>query len=257
MLRSTLLFVVLAWTMGCGIVPEEESKLADGARCDEAKQCQSGVCTRDALCAPSVCDCPGDSCPAQGAHSADCGSEWVCVASTNLIEGVGEFFGAGNDNDGYCQLPCSAGCLDHYLCSGDFCVPEVGWADPVPSVTWSGAAEGALTGKGAETTVEIEREKAVALSASASSPSGSKIESFSWNLVDDSGIPTMSSGAMVDLTIDAEHTFRRAELTVSDAKMSASLLYVIFQACSGNGEPCGFEGSGCCKACDTATNLCE
>jgi len=34
-------------------------------------------------------------------------------------------------------------------------------------------------------------------------------------------------------------------------------MYVIFNGCSGVGEQCGYQGSGCCTSCDTATNVCN
>jgi hypothetical protein len=168
------------------------------------------------------------------------------------------FFSGDQDNDGYCQLPCSAGCPDHYACGGQFCEPILGWTDPVPSVTWSGAAEGTLSGKDGSMTVNIEHAKTVSLVASATSPVDSAIKSFDWTLVNgDSGERLMSSGENVDLMIDPGGSYRRAELTVTDAKLRASTMSVVFQSCSGAGEECGYQGSGCCNSCDSATNLCE
>jgi hypothetical protein len=181
----------------------------------------------------------------------------LCVLSTNVVEDIGQFFSGDRDNDGYCQLPCSAGCPEHFACGGEFCAPIPGWADPVPSASWSGAAEGTVTGAGAEMKVPLERDKPVTLTASATSPADAKISTFGWNLVDESGTQTTSTGETVDVTIAPGGSYRRAELTVTDAKMRAGLLYVIFEACSGAGEECGFQGSGCCSSCDDASNSCQ
>jgi hypothetical protein len=256
-LWSIGVLALAAMSAGCSVLPHEDEKVADGLHCTEAAQCKSGFCTRDELCAASSCDCPGDSCNANGEHSGDCDNAALCVASTNVVEDIGQFFSGDRDNDGYCQLPCDAGCPEHFACGGDFCVPIVGWADPVPSARWSGAAEGALTGKGAEQTVPLERGKGVTLTASATSPSDASIASFAWTIVNESGLRTPSNGETVDVTIEPSGSFSRAELTVTDAKMRAGLLYVIFQGCSGAGDECGFQGSGCCNGCNDANNLCQ
>jgi hypothetical protein len=251
-----LVLVLAAWCAGCGILPEEPTKLADRAHCEKADQCKSGYCSSDGLCAPSSCDCSGDTCPANGQHSSDCASNELCVLSTSIVEDIGQFFSGDKDNDGYCELPCTQTCPEHFSCGGEFCTPILGWADPVPSVTWSGGAEGMLTGKGAEQMVPLEHGKPVILTASAESPQGTKLKPFAWTVVNDSGERAESTGESVDLTIDPGGSFRRAELTVSDEKSRSSILYVIFNACSGTGEECGYQGSGCCTSCDDATNLC-
>ena len=236
---------------------EEDPKLADGTHCSDDKQCKSGRCTLDELCGASLCDCPGDSCSASGEHSGDCDAQSLCVASTNVVEDIGQFFSGEKDNDGFCEIPCSAGCPEHFSCSGQFCVTDSGWADPVPSATWSGGAEGSVTGKSAEMKVPLEHGKVVSLTGSATSPADTKIESYSWTVVSDSGERTPTSGASVDVTIEPGSSFRRAELSVTDAKMRGGVLYVIFEACSGAGEQCGYQGSGCCTSCDDASNLCQ
>jgi hypothetical protein len=251
--------VVLALAVsavGCSVLGEEE-KLGDGARCANNEECGSGVCTTDELCAPSSCDCGGDTCQSGGERSGDCADGRVCVTSTSLVEDFGMFFSMENDNDGYCQLPCGAGCPEHHLCSSDFCVPERGWADPVPTVTWSGATTGMLTGKDAIQMVPLERGQPVTLQATATSATNSEINSFAWNLVDESGVPVASMGETVELMIAPEGSFHRAELTVTDAKMRSSMLQVIFEGCTGSGEQCGYEGRGCCNDCDRATNVCN
>jgi hypothetical protein len=242
---------------GCGLVPAEDTKRADGERCSTNDECRSGTCTTNELCAHNSCDCPGDSCPANGAHSADCGSKWVCLTSTSIVEDVGQFFSGDTDNDGYCELPCSEGCPEHYFCGGQYCVPDQGWVSPVPTISWSGAQEGMETGKGASTTLRVEPGKTVALEASAESPTGVAIAAFAWNLVDSSGLQTQTSGASLDVTLAPADGFRRAELTVTDAKQRAALSYVIVEACLGAGMDCGFQGSGCCTSCDDATNICN
>ena len=75
--------------------------------------------------------------------------------------------------------------------------------------------------------------------------------------MDESGTQTPSTGETVDVTIAPGGSFSRAELTVTDAKMRGGVLYVIFEACSGAGEECGYQGSGCCSnSCDDASNSC-
>jgi hypothetical protein len=243
--------------LGCSILPHEDEKVADGEHCTDGKQCKSGNCTRDELCAATACDCPGDSCAANGEHSGDCEAAALCVTSTNVVEDIGQFFSGEQDNDGYCELPCDAGCPEHFACGGQFCVSILGWADPVPSATWSGAAIGSVSGQGAQMNVPLERGKLVTLTASATSPANASISSFAWSLVNESGSQTPSTGESVDVTIPPGGSFTRAELTVTDAKMRAGLLYVIFEACSGAGEQCGYQGSGCCNGCDDASNLCQ
>jgi hypothetical protein len=245
-------------SVGCSVLPAEDQKLDDGSRCQQAKECRSGYCSADELCAPSSCDCAGDSCRADGEPSSDCGSQWVCVPSTSIVEDVGMFFSGDKDNDGYCQLPCSAGCPEHFACGGSFCEPVIGWANPVPSVAWSGAAEGMLGGTDASMTVNIEHAKTVSLVASATSPTDTPIKSFDWTLVNgDSGERLTSTGDSLDLMIDPGGSYRRAELTVTDTKLRAGTTYIIFQSCSGRGEQCGYQGSGCCTSCDDATSLCK
>jgi hypothetical protein len=253
-----LALLLASLSASCAVLPKEDEPLEDGSHCQDGKACRSGTCTIDELCAPSSCNCTGDACNANGEASSDCDSKWVCVASTSIVEDIGMFFSGDHDNDGYCQLPCSAGCPEHYACGGQFCEPILGWTDPVPNIAWSGAAEGTLSGKDASTTVNIERAKTVSLVASAKSPVDSAIKSFDWTLVNgDSGERIMSSGDSVDLMIDPGGSYRRAELTVTDTKLRASTMYVVFQSCGSLGEQCGYQGSGCCNSCDSATNLCN
>ncbi len=254
---SGFMFATSMWCAGCVVFPEEPKKLADGARCEQSDQCKSGQCTTDALCAPSSCDCPGDTCSASGERSSDCASNEMCVLSTNVVEDIGQFFSGDNDNDGYCQLPCSVGCPEHFSCKGQYCAAQQGWTDPVPSVTWSGGAEGMLSGNGAQQMVPLAHDVQVTLTASATSPLGRSIKPFDWVLVDDSGMQAESTGSSVDLTIEPGGTFRRAELFVHDEKMRSASLTVIFEACGAQGEACNYQGSGCCSSCDDATNLCQ
>jgi hypothetical protein len=234
MLRHVL-GMLSVWSSFVGCLPlpgteEEPEKLEDGAECTEKSECRSNNCTRDGLCAASWCECSGDTCAANGEHSADCSPEALCIGSENVVETIGQFFSGENDNDGYCQLPCSAGCPEHFECGGDFCRPIPGWADPVPSVSWSGAAEGSLSGSAAEEKVPLEPGQVVTLTGSGMSPVGSKIESFAWTLVTDDGARAESSGATLDVTLDADDSYRRAELRIADAKLRGAVIYVIFEA---------------------------
>src|SRR4051812_29194156 len=88
---------IAALGAGCSIVPHEDEKVPDGQHCTDAAQCKSGFCTPDELCSASACDCPGDSCAANGEHSGDCTSNELCVASTNIVEDVGQFLSGEQD----------------------------------------------------------------------------------------------------------------------------------------------------------------
>jgi hypothetical protein len=128
----------------------------------------------------------------------------------------------------------------------------------VPSIAWTGALDGMLSGKNANMMYDLEPGKTVSLVASATSPSGTDIPTFKWNLYDDNGVADTPTGTKVDLQIEPGHGFARAELTVVDAKMRSETLSISFQACLGAGQTCGYQGSGCCsRTCDSTANTCQ
>ena len=217
-------------SVGCSVLAEDP-KRNDAEPCQAGTDCKSGICTSDGLCGASSCDCPGHDCAAKGSRSNDCDARQVCVVSTSIVEDVGMFFSDDSDNDGYCRFPCSAACPEHYSCAAgaDFCVLEQGWADPVPTISWRGAADGSVSGADQTATVAIERGQAVSLTGSGTSPIGAPL-SFAWQLVDASGHTEQASQATLEVTLDGD--FRRAELTVSDDRHHASVVYAVFEDCA-------------------------
>ena len=253
----------LSWSLnGCLAVPigDEEVGLADGALCEEDADCRSGLCGRNnKLCGHSTCDCPGDTCDAMGEVSPDCAEGWVCSYYETIFGDVGEFFGVERDRDGgYCHPLCSAGCPEHYVCSGGhFCRPDDSWADPIATVSWSGGAQGTTSGRNGMASASLERGATVTLMASASSPIGAQIRSYTWNLVT-SHMQSAMEGTRVELSLPIDASFMRAELQVIDADSRAGTTQVSFDACTGRGGTCGYMGSGCCSdQCDRSTNTCQ
>lgn len=214
----------------CNVLAED-SKRSDAEPCEARDDCKSGICTGDNLCGASSCDCPGHDCAEKGSRSNDCDARQVCAVSTSIVEDIGMFFSNDSDNDGYCQFPCSAPCPAHYSCKtgGDFCVMDLGWADPVPTISWRGAVEGSVTGADQSATVALARGRTVSLEGSATSPIGAAL-SYRWQLVDESGRTEQATGPSVELTLDGE--FRRAELTVTDDELHGSVIYAVFEDCA-------------------------
>jgi hypothetical protein len=248
-----------AWlASACIVAPLDSSPagLPDGAECERAEDCRSHGCNHNRLCAHSACECPGKTCTQGGEASPDCATGWLCVYYESILHGVGEFFGSEGDlNGGTCRPTCKATCPEHYLCGGDFCEADVYWANPLPSVSWSGGAQGTLSGAGQTTSVKLENGKTVSLSASAESPVDVAIKSYQWTVVSDSGDRQMVEGTSLEVVLDSG-SYRRAELSVSDADARTSLLTVIFEGCLGSGAQCGYQGSGCCSECDAAKMFC-
>jgi hypothetical protein len=255
MARWGILAAVLL-AAGCVLVGDkEDERLGDGARCKDDDECRSGVCTTAELCAHSSCECGGKTCDAAGEQARQCADGWVCTDAKGLLDGVQEFFGGmPAEDEGYCHPLCSAGCPEHYSCSGTLCAPDVTWNEPVPSVTWSGAVQGMVEGKGAMQTVQLEVGKTVKLHASASSPSGREIKSFTWMVV--GGVTETVEGTEVEVTLDPTESWRRADLYVTDDQARGAMISVAFNACLGQGETCGYQGSGCCAGCDQDANVC-
>lgn len=258
--RAFCILVVANSLLGCELATliaedEDEPGLDDGSFCTENDECESGTCTSSQLCAHSWCECPGDTCAGSGDPSPDCNKDWVCT-DNKFFDGFREFFGGDPaENRGYCQAPCAPGCPEHYVCEGgQFCLPDRQWAAPVPTIQWTGAASGTLTGKSATETVTVEEDQAVVLSASATSPTKTDIQSLRWNLVTGSGT-VESTEASVEVMVPAG-SFLRAELSVLDERSRTGFASVIFEPCGGAGKTCGYEGSGCCNGCADATNTC-
>jgi hypothetical protein len=246
---------------GCLAVPlgEEDEGGADGSECTDDADCRSGACgLHSRVCAHSMCDCPGDSCDAMGEKSADCADGWVCAYYESFIGDVGEFFGAERDLDGgYCQPLCEGGCPEHYSCvDGRFCRIDDHWAYPTATVRWSGGAQGTTSGRSGMATAMLERGGSVRLSASATSPIDAEIVSFAWTIVDAGGTRAPMEGTDIELSLPLESSFMRAELLVQDDASRGATIDLSFEGCSGSGQPCGYQGSGCCKSCDDATKIC-
>lgn len=254
--------VLLALLNACMPVPfgtSADDRLGDGARCDDDKQCKSGTCSRDSrLCTHSFCDCPGDTCTSGGEPSPDCASGWTCVYYETVLGDIGEVFNIDRDTDGgYCRPLCAAGCPDHYTCQdGKFCTVDSRWADPVPSVEWSGAVAGAQSGRGAQAEVELEQGQTVMLHASAESPLGLSLQGFAWTVTYAGRSQEQQVGSDISVTLDENTEYARAELTVSDSEYRTGLFTLTFSGCFGAGRTCGYQGSGCCDACDRASNTC-
>jgi hypothetical protein len=173
-----------------------------------------------------------------------------------VLSGVGNFFGVEGDPDGgTCQPTCDPACPEHYHCTGRLCAADPDWADPIPTVSWSGAAEGTLSGAGRTTTVKLERGNTVTLTATAQSPVDVAVTKFAWNIVGDSGERSMLEAMSVDVTLDSD-SYRRVELSVGDAEARSAELTVILESCSGPGTACGYQGSGCCNECDAQNKFC-
>jgi hypothetical protein len=252
---------LLAVNLAACVVPaagEGKSGLPDGAECTQASDCRSGGCNRNRLCAHSLCDCPGDTCTSGGEVSKDCQAGWLCVYYKSLTAPVGEFFGIEGDLDGgYCQIPCSASCPKHYLCgSQDLCVADPDWANPIPSLSWTGGVQGELHGSGQFQNVKLEPGLTVTLSASAESPIHENVTNFAWTIVSSAGDSMTLETQSVDVTLAEADAYRRAELVVSDAALRSAQLSVSFEACLGRGKACGYQGSGCCSTCDADGKLC-
>jgi hypothetical protein len=234
---------------------EREGRL-DGAVCSADDECASKLCTHSHLCAHSACDCPGNACDPMGEASRDCSDGWVCVYYESIFESIGEAFLVEHDmNGGNCQALCEGGCPEHYSChDGHFCTPDPYWPNPVPSLRWSGAVSGQLEGREQMREVDVEAGRPVTLEASASSPVGAAITSYQWMLVSNSERSELS-GTRAEVSAEAG-SFLRAELMVGDDESHYSPISVTFRACSGTGTACGYQGSGCCRSCESASNTC-
>jgi hypothetical protein len=232
---------------------------ADGSECDVNEDCRSGVCNLMKLCAHSQCDCPGESCTEGGERSNDCESGWLCVYYSSLLGDIGTVFGQDHDYDaGSCQVPCSAGCPEHYSCNsgGIWCSADTYWAYPVPTVNWSGAASGTLTGRDQTTIVPLEIGKAVTLDAMAESPLGMSIDNFEWTWSNWNGDRTQVEGHSATFMLQENEMSGRVDLQVSDPDLRTGQISVQFQGCFGTGKACGWQGSGCCAMCDEKKEFC-
>jgi hypothetical protein len=258
--------LLAVWCSACVVTPlpdlgsedSTEQGLRDGSVCVMDEDCRSKQCGRDRLCGHSLCDCPGDSCDAMGEKSKDCASGWVCAYYESILGDVGEVFGVEHDYDsGYCQPLCAGGCPEHYLCAdGHFCRADDHWNYPTAVVSWSGDAEGMATGREGNTAqATLEQGKSVTLHASATSPIDAPITTYSWTVINGSGIGTMAQGPDLTLT-QGDASYVRADLQVTDDEYRGAALSIAFNSCFGSGHPCGYQGSGCCRSCDDASDLC-
>jgi hypothetical protein len=253
-----LLFIVAEACIVDPLADEKPSKLPDGARCESKEDCKSGGCNRNKLCAHSRCDCPGSTCDAAGERSKDCSDGWLCVYYEGIFEDVGVVFGFDRDLDGgACKPLCEGGCPEHYLCTdGRYCTADPYWADPIPSITWSGDSEGNASGRGQNRETALELGKSVTIQAQASSPIGAEIRDFTWTIVSSSGARTMLENTTIDLTLEMDLSYKRAELTVVDADGRGGDLAISFKGCFGPGTTCGYQGSGCCNECNDERTHC-
>jgi hypothetical protein len=262
MQRSFVLAIGLLSLTGCEFVSaledgEEAEGRADGALCGGPEDCKSERCTTAQLCAHSPCRCSGDACGPNGKESSACSEGWVCTDASNYFDDVREFFGGEAPKDrGYCQPTCEAGCPEHYTCSGGtFCKPNTDWANPVPTIRWTGASEGDTSDSNMKR-VELEFKGSVTLRASASSPTGASITRYHWSW-SSSRASGESEEQELELPLDPETNYLRAQLIVSDERSRSGLTDVVFESCFGSGTTCGYEGSGCCSGCDRETDRCK
>jgi hypothetical protein len=255
---ARMLGLALLGSVGCGAFGEPEQ--TDGDVCERDDDCESGYCTLASVCSHARCDCPSGSCAPSGEETDDCRDGWVCIGHESIFEPVVDFFGGQpNDSDGYCMPRCADGlCPEHYLCSGELCTPDAFWAYPVPAIAWSGAASGEADGRGSSMSVTVEEGSTLSLTGSATSPMGTEITTLAWTTNSQSGEHASFEGPTIVITVPTgAGSFRRAELTATDARGRTGLLDVVFQACFGTGTTCGYEGSGCCTSCDDATDTCH
>jgi hypothetical protein len=250
-----LLLGFTLFAAGCSAV-ESEPENNDGSFCAKNADCSSGVCTRARLCAHSGCNCPGDTCSADGEVVPECRPGWVCMDYKSLFDPVVEFFDAEPDqDDGYCQPLCAASCPEHYECRGTQCVADEDWVKPRLSVSWSGAAQGSTQ---SEQTLTLPNGSSLTLSAEATSPLGLALEPFVWTIVDgSSGARDEFNGPSVELSVEGIGSYRRAELTVSDVEAHSSSASVVLQSCRAAGTACGYDGLGCCDGCNRSENVCR
>jgi hypothetical protein len=101
------------------------------------------------------------------------------------------------------------------------------------------------------TTVTVEEGSTITLTGSATSPTGVAITSLEWTV---DGEPVELESPTIETTVD--DYFRTVELTVIDERSRIAIVWVTFEACTGAGGTCGYQGSGCCNGCDNATNTC-
>ena len=164
-----------------------------------------------------------------------------------------EFFGGTPAKDqGYCHLPCTTTCPEHYYCNGTSCVPNRDWVDPVVTVSWSGAITGTAT---YDTSVPLESGKTVHVTASATSPLDIPLEPLEWTIARSTGERVESLGGDVEFTL-LDESYVRVELIARDTEFNSVALHVVFQSCLGAGTQCGYDGSGCCNGCDRDANVC-
>lgn len=254
--RSWLLAFALVGAASCGLFDEPQT---DGEVCRDDDECSTGVCTAANLCSHSACECPSGNCALGGEQSSDCRDGWVCVGYDSVWDPLKEFFGGEpNKGDGYCEPSCTAGCPEHYTCDGDLCTPNLAWATPEPTIVWSGAVSGELSGRDQMTTVIVEEGSTITLTGSASSPIGSAIASLTWmTTLPSTGEYMTFEQPTIEITLpEGAGNYLRAELDVIDDHSRNAHISVTFESCAGPGQMCGWQGNGCCNGCDTGSNTC-
>jgi hypothetical protein len=123
-------------------------------------------------------------------------------------------------------------------------------------VNWSGAASGTLSGRDQTTIVPLEIGKPVTLDAMAVSPIGMPIEKFEWTWSNWNGDRLNMEGHSATFMLQENEMSGRADLQVSDPDLRTGQISVQFQGCFGTGTACGWQGSGCCAACDDQKEFC-
>ena len=249
-----------AGSSGCFIfdAPDDEAP-SDGDFCTEDDDCSTGVCTTYGLCSHTHCTCPGDACAEDGTTVDACRDGWVCVDKDSIFDPVTEFFGGeASERRGLCQAPCDEGCPEHYSCDleGVFCRPDTAWADPVPTLRWTGAATGEISGAGAMMEVVVEGGSRIVLEGSATSPADAPIEALTWTVVSPGASEEQLDGDEIEVVVPPASGYSRVELMATDDRQRRSVVTVVFDACLGAGETCGYGGAGCCEECEAVSNTC-
>jgi hypothetical protein len=227
---SMIAGLALFGASACGLFGEGEP--TDGDVCSVDDDCSTGVCTSASLCSHTRCECPSGTCPEMGEQSSDCRDGWVCVRYDSIFDPVQEFFGGTPDaSDGFCQPSCAAGCPDHYVCDGELCSADSLWVTPEPTIMWSGAVTGELTGHDQMMTVAVEEGSTITVSGSAVSPAGAAIVQLAWTTVSGSGDYMYFEDATIETMVPlGAGDYRRVEFDATDDKGRVGHISVIFEA---------------------------
>ena len=250
-----------ALATGCGIFSVfGEERPTDGEYCELDEGCSTGVCTTANVCGHSRCRCDDGLCSGEGEPDDACRAGWVCVEYDSIFAPVVDFFGGDpRVDDGYCQPLCEDGCPEHYSCGEDgrLCVVDTMWTYPEPAIVWSGPISGEVRGRGEVAEIEVEGGSVIHLRGEVSSPVGAEIVRRNWETVSGAGdYEDFEDVEELEVVVPMSSGYRRAEFRVGDSEHRGGMVTVIFWACRGAGEACGYQGSGCCAGCDDATDTC-